>query len=119
MPAGAGSRPRRHAGPETDSAPAQPSLAAASVPSTSRLPQDERACGHAGCETVEVSRLVPELICSDLAPSLCFYQLLGFEVAYERPRERIAYLKRDGADLMLEQPLIRDPGARKGRLTGL
>jgi catechol 2,3-dioxygenase-like lactoylglutathione lyase family enzyme len=36
--------------------------------------------------------------------------LLGFRVGYDRPQERFAYLERDGADLMLEQPL------RRGRL---
>jgi lactoylglutathione lyase len=56
-----------------------------------------------------MSRLVPELICSDLQASLAFYHLLGFEIRYERPQERFAYLDRDGAaDLMLEQPFSRD-----------
>ncbi|MFI6742389.1 bleomycin resistance protein [Nonomuraea sp. NPDC050451] len=55
-----------------------------------------------------MSRLVPELICSDLQASLAFYHLLGFKIRYERPQERFAYLERDGADLMLEQPLSRD-----------
>ncbi|MET9250688.1 VOC family protein [Nonomuraea sp. NPDC003709] len=55
-----------------------------------------------------MSRLVPELICSDIQASLAFYRLLGFEIRYERPQERFAYLERDGADLMLEQPLSRD-----------
>lgn len=48
--------------------------------------------------------LIPELICSDLQASLEFYRLLGFRIRYERPEERFAYLERDGADLMLEQP---------------
>lgn len=50
-------------------------------------------------------RLVPELICSDLVASLAFYRVLGFRIAYARPEESFAYLERDGADLMLEQPL--------------
>lgn len=53
-------------------------------------------------------RLVPELICADLRASLDFYRLLGFEVRYDRPEERFAYLDRDGAHLMLEQPRSRD-----------
>ncbi len=53
-------------------------------------------------------RLIPELICSDLQASLAFYRLLGFQVRYDRPKERFAYLERDGAELMLEQPLSRD-----------
>lgn len=52
--------------------------------------------------------LIPELICSDIAASLAFYHLLGFQVGYERPQERFAYLERDGADLMIEQPLARE-----------
>ncbi|MEO3803942.1 VOC family protein [Nonomuraea sp. B1E8] len=55
-----------------------------------------------------MSRLVPELSCSDIQASLAFYRLVGFEVRYERPQERFAYLERGGADLMLEQPLTRD-----------
>ena len=53
-------------------------------------------------------RLVPELICSDIGRSRAFYcDVLGFEVRYERPRERFMYLDRHGAELMLEQPLER------------
>lgn len=48
-------------------------------------------------------RLVPELIVSDIARSLAFYTALGFEVRYERPAERFAYLDREGAHLMIEQ----------------
>jgi lactoylglutathione lyase len=55
------------------------------------------------------SRLVPELICSDLARSRSFYcDVLDFGVRYERPDERFVYLEREGAELMLEQPLTRD-----------
>lgn len=54
-------------------------------------------------------KLVPELICSDFAESLRFYTgLLGFRVLYSRPEERFAFLERDGAELMLEQPIARD-----------
>ena len=52
--------------------------------------------------------VLPELICSDLSASLTFYRLLGFEIGYERPDERFVYLERDGAALMLEQPLAHD-----------
>lgn len=57
-----------------------------------------------------MSRLLPELICSDLGSSLAFYRLLGFVIDYERPAERFVYLTRGAAHLMLEQPLT------KGRL---
>ncbi|SEP81570.1 Catechol 2,3-dioxygenase [Faunimonas pinastri] len=50
-------------------------------------------------------RLVPELLCSSLDESLRFYtELLGFRVRYCRPEERFAYLEREGAELMLEEP---------------
>lgn len=55
-----------------------------------------------------MSRLLPELICSDLPSSLAFYRLLGFVVDYERPDERFVYLVRGDAHLMLEQPHNRD-----------
>ncbi len=48
--------------------------------------------------------LVPELYVSDLARSLRFYlDLLGFEVAYERPEHRFAALSLGSARIMLEQ----------------
>jgi len=50
-------------------------------------------------------RLVPELVCSDIERSVAFYTgVLGFKVAYLREEERFAYLEREGAELMLEQP---------------
>jgi catechol 2,3-dioxygenase-like lactoylglutathione lyase family enzyme len=48
--------------------------------------------------------LVPELYVSDVETSLAFYAALGFDVRYARPEERFAYLQRDGAELMLEEP---------------
>ena len=51
------------------------------------------------------AKLVPELICSDIERSLAFYtRVLGFAVLYDRREERFAYLDREGAQLMLEQP---------------
>lgn len=51
------------------------------------------------------AKLVPELVCRDIAVSLRFYRdLLGFSLRYARPEERFAYLEREGAELMLEQP---------------
>lgn len=61
-------------------------------------------------ETIDVvrptvwSRLVPELLVSDIAASLNFYtEIIGFSIAYARPEERFAFLDMDGAQLMLEQ----------------
>ena len=52
--------------------------------------------------------LTPELYVTDLKTSLAFYcDLLGFEVDYERPEERFAFLKRGDASLMLEEPIGR------------
>src|SRR4051812_33368173 len=54
---------------------------------------------------VEFARLVPELICADIERSVRFYTgVLGFHVRYARPEERFAYLEREGAEIMLEQP---------------
>lgn len=53
-------------------------------------------------------KLVPELICSDIERSLAFYGMLGFVVLYARPEERFAYLEREGAELMIEQPTERN-----------
>ena len=63
-------------------------------------------------------RIVPELICSDIERSLGFYRdLLGFQVRYARPAERFAFLDRDGAELMLEQPTSWDRLAPRAELT--
>lgn len=53
---------------------------------------------------MEWAALVPELICSDLAGSVCFYRdVLGFRIRFERPEDGFAYLELGGAQLMLEQ----------------
>ena len=50
------------------------------------------------------SALVPELLVTELATSLRFWcGLCGFEVAYDRPEERFAYLDRHGVQVMLEE----------------
>lgn len=52
--------------------------------------------------------LIPELYVSDLKASLDFYcGLIGFEVVYDRPQERFAFLKRGAVSLMLEEPVGR------------
>ena len=48
--------------------------------------------------------LVPELYVSDLQKTLSFYlDILGFEILFERPEEKFAYLQRENAQMMLEQ----------------
>lgn len=51
---------------------------------------------------MKFNALVPELIVSELSRSLSFYRdLLGFDVVYDRPEERFAFLAFDDAQLML------------------
>ncbi len=53
--------------------------------------------------------LVPELYCSNFETSLQFYtEVLGFSVVYSRFNERFAFLERQGAQLMIEQPVPPD-----------
>ena len=48
--------------------------------------------------------LIPELNCTDLQKSLCFYvETLGFQVLYDRPESYFAMLERQGAQIMIEQ----------------
>lgn len=48
--------------------------------------------------------LVPELLVTDLDRSLAFWcGICGFDIAYDRPEERFAYLVREGAHVILEQ----------------
>ena len=52
----------------------------------------------------ERSKLVPELMVTDLDSSLAFWvSCLGFEVVYQRPEDGFAYLDLNGAQVMLEQ----------------
>jgi catechol 2,3-dioxygenase-like lactoylglutathione lyase family enzyme len=54
--------------------------------------------------------LVPELVSSDIARSRAFYRdVLGFEVRHERSEDRFLFLERNGAVLMVEQPVERSP----------
>ena len=60
--------------------------------------------------------LVPELAVTDLKTSLDFYtRLLGFEVVFDRPETRFAYLQLGRAQLMLDQ-LAEGVGWQTGRL---
>ncbi|RON14804.1 bleomycin resistance protein [Pseudomonas frederiksbergensis] len=52
----------------------------------------------------ERSKLVPELMVTDLDSSLAFWvSCLGLEVVYQRPEDGFAYLDSNGAQVMLEQ----------------
>jgi catechol 2,3-dioxygenase-like lactoylglutathione lyase family enzyme len=48
--------------------------------------------------------LVPELLVSDLDISLAFWcDLVGFQILYDRPEDRFAYIQRENTHIMLEQ----------------
>jgi len=49
------------------------------------------------------AKLVSELLVEDLCESLYFWgEALGFEIAYQRPKDKFAYLERpEGAQIML------------------
>ena len=52
----------------------------------------------------EIGELVPELAVVDWRVSLAFYgDVLGFEVAYQRPEEGFAFLHRGRAQLMIDE----------------
>ncbi|MEP2830572.1 VOC family protein [Parvibaculum sp.] len=54
---------------------------------------------------MKINPLVPELYVSDFDRSLAFYRdRLGFGLVYMRAEERFAFLEREGAQLMIEQP---------------
>lgn len=56
----------------------------------------------------DLAALVPELTVSDFARSLAYYtDVFGFRILYGRPEERFAYLTREGAQIMIEQPVDR------------
>jgi len=53
---------------------------------------------------VAINPLVPELECLDLGASLRFYlDVLGFEVLYDRPDQKFAFLHMGDAQIMLKQ----------------
>jgi catechol 2,3-dioxygenase-like lactoylglutathione lyase family enzyme len=56
-----------------------------------------------------IANLVPELYCRNLAISINFYtEILGFSILFQRPEHGFAYLEREGAQLMLEEPARSD-----------
>ena len=62
-------------------------------------------CPTGGKEAFLMAALVPELYCSDFSRSVELYcAVLGFRILYAWPEENFAFLDRNGAQLMLEQP---------------
>jgi catechol 2,3-dioxygenase-like lactoylglutathione lyase family enzyme len=53
---------------------------------------------------MEFNRLIPELSAADFEKSLSFYtDVLGFQIEYQRPEQRFAFLSYQGSQIMLEQ----------------
>ena len=53
---------------------------------------------------MKMNALIPELIVSDLQQSLRFYcHILGFNIEYDRPEDKFAFLSYCGSQLMLEE----------------
>lgn len=66
---------------------------------------------------MKMNALVPEMIVSDLQTSLAFYcRMLGFQVEYERPEHRFAFLSFEGSQLMLEEDDLQESAWRVGPL---
>ncbi|MBA0170641.1 MULTISPECIES: bleomycin resistance protein [Pectobacterium] len=55
----------------------------------------------------KMNTLIPEMIVSDLQKSLVFYcHVLGFQIEYDRPEDKFAFLSFHGSQLMLEQDYL-------------
>ena len=66
---------------------------------------------------MKMNALVPEMIVSDVQRSLAFYcQVLGFQVEYERPEHKFAFLSFQGSQLMLEEDDLQASPWRVGPL---
>lgn len=53
---------------------------------------------------MQLNKLVPELIITDLSKSYHFWvELLGFSIKYQRIEEKFMYLERDDVQFMLEE----------------
>jgi len=62
--------------------------------------------------------LVPRLYCSDFTRSLRFYaEILGFKINTSSEPVRLVYLERDGAVIMIEEPIATADKMVAGELT--
>lgn len=53
---------------------------------------------------IQIAALVPELVCSNFLSTKEFYvKVLGFEVSFERPESKFAYLTLGEANIMIKQ----------------
>lgn len=53
---------------------------------------------------MKFNKLIPELTVSNIEKSKRFYtEILGFEIEYERPSDKFAFLSLDEAQIMLEE----------------
>lgn len=56
------------------------------------------------CNNMKFNTLIPELVVSNLDVSLDFYVgRLGFEIKYNRPEDRFAFIEKEGAQFMLDE----------------
>lgn len=66
---------------------------------------------------MKMNALVPEMIVSDLQRSLGFYcQVLGFDIEYQRPEHKFAFLSFQASQLMLEEDDLKASPWRVGPL---
>jgi len=52
---------------------------------------------------MEFNSLIPEISLTDINRSKDFYISLGFEIKYERPENKFAFIQLEGNQLMLDQ----------------
>lgn len=50
---------------------------------------------------MKFNKLIPELYVSDISKSLDFYKSLGFEIRYDRPQSKFAFIEMEGSQIML------------------
>ena len=60
------------------------------------------------------NQMIPELSCFDIGQTTAFYQMLGFEIIYERPEDRFVFMSFEGNQFMFEQ--IHDDGWNTGEM---
>jgi catechol 2,3-dioxygenase-like lactoylglutathione lyase family enzyme len=59
--------------------------------------------GNGEIEKMNFNKMIPELSVFDIDQTIEFYKSLGFELIYERPEDRFAFLSFEGSQFMFEQ----------------
>lgn len=52
---------------------------------------------------MKYNKLIPELSITNIAKSLEFYQMLGFQIKYERKEKKFAFIEMDEIQFMIEE----------------